>query len=122
MVKLFSWGNCSEQTLLLWQGKRDVTTIRRANKDIVAWLKIGNRCGVESEFFKDAQGVGGQAISATLVAWKRGFVHHGHMMPKAMQGGCARSSGWTCTNDENLVWHASEAIGGSGYVCCDTSS
>jgi len=85
-------------------------------------LKVGDSRWVEAEAFENAQPIGGEAIAAAFVSWKDRLVHHRDIVPVALQRGGTRCPGGTCSDDENLAWHESEAIGGLGYVRCDTSS
>jgi len=55
-------------------------------------LPIRNARWVKAKLVKDAKGIGGEAIAATLIAGEGGLIHHGHVVAEAMKGGCTRGS------------------------------
>ncbi|MEY3806060.1 MAG: hypothetical protein RIR69_872, partial [Actinomycetota bacterium] len=72
------------------------------------------KIGCEPEMFQHTEGIGGQAITAALVARKRCLVDNGDLVTQAVQRDCTRSTRRASTDNENLLGHGNEARGGSG--------
>jgi hypothetical protein len=92
MIKLRPRSNGGKDSTNIGQGKFNCSARWRVHDNIGGDLPIGNARWIKPKLVKDSQCIRGEAIATTLVAGERGFVHHGHVVPETMKGGCTRGS------------------------------
>jgi hypothetical protein len=85
------------------QPQFDLASRRGAQRDVATGSPTLHGLGAKTERFEQAQGTRGEAVTAALVARKRGLVDHSHAKPQSVGRERGSDAGWACAHHEHVT-------------------